>query len=579
MSWFELKDYWHEIQESSASVSTPGLVAGQVAVATSGDTIAGYVGLTYDAVTGTLTSTGGLASGTTRIDPDTGLTGSAVLPFLNRPYDAIAVVATTVTAALAAITDATNAKRYLLYVPNGTYTESAIHLKNYIDVVGQSRTGTIITTADAGIDAVKLGGVEAMLANLTITHTTTGYAIHADTATAGTIDLSATTIVHNVTASGAAGIGAGLRGRQRLILSNSSFTGTTNYGVYLHNIVGPQAGPAYATLINVRAISVTSQALRWNNLNSGKTDLAMVVGGSFVGAGGVGGEDIAYGNGSGGVNEGYLSISPSTVYVTSSVTDASRVLSLPYMASWQVPVQPNTTQYSGAIKTSPTSTFDVTASGIIQTQVYVAPPTATNAGWFKVVNTGGSYFLAADNSAGNGIFSGSSAYAMVLGTTSNVPLRVFLNGAQRFAILPDGLITVTTGIGGSKTTAFTSASAVAVPIATVAVASNASTSGEVGFEIELSDGTDFSVLRGRFPYAATNKAGTVAVDAAPVIFGTTNVASALGGTIAATVTVTTGTNAFTLNVVPTWTVMTPTVKNINWRFDSTRAAATITPIP
>ena len=131
---------------------------------------------------------------------------------------------------------------------------------------------------------------------------------------------------------------------------------------------------------------------------------------------------------------------------------------------------------------------------------------------------------------------------------------------------------------GSKTTAFTSASAAAVNIANVAVASNSSTSGEVGFEIELSDGTDFSVLRGRFAYVATNKAGVLAVAAAPTVFGSQTASSTGGGATSATATVTTGTNLIHLNVVPVWTVMTPTVKNIRWRIDSTQTDV-ITAIP
>jgi hypothetical protein len=132
--------------------------------------------------------------------------------------------------------------------------------------------------------------------------------------------------------------------------------------------------------------------------------------------------------------------------------------------------------------------------------------------------------------------------------------------------------------GVSKTTAFTSASAAAVNIADIAVASNSSTSGEVSFEVELSDGTDFSVLRGRFGYSATNKATVLAVSSAPTVFGSENAASAGAGAIGATATVTTGTNLIHLNVVPTWTVYTPTVKKINWRIDSTQTNA-ITAIP
>jgi hypothetical protein len=80
-------------------------------------------------------------------------------------------------------------------------------------------------------------------------------------------------------------------------------------------------------------------------------------------------------------------------------------------------------------------------------------------------------------------------------------------------------------------------------------------------------------LRGRFAYAATNKAGTLAVSGAPTVYGSENAESAGGGAISATATVTTGTNEISLNVVPAWTVFTPTTKNIHWRHDSTQTNA------
>jgi hypothetical protein len=129
------------------------------------------------------------------------------------------------------------------------------------------------------------------------------------------------------------------------------------------------------------------------------------------------------------------------------------------------------------------------------------------------------------------------------------------------------------GLNGVHTTTFTSASAAAVNIADVTVAPGTSASGEVAFEIELSDGTDLSVYRGRFAYVATNKAGTLAVAAAPTVFGSQGAASSGGGSPGATATVTTGVNLVHLNVVPTWSVMTPTVKLIHWRIDATRRNA------
>jgi hypothetical protein len=152
-----------------------------------------------------------------------------------------------------------------------------------------------------------------------------------------------------------------------------------------------------------------------------------------------------------------------------------------------------------------------------------------------------------------------SAVADATDVTSVTDLRVFFS--------------IDTSRVGVNTTTFASGTGVAVNIADVAVPPDSSTSGEISFEIELSDGTDFAVLRGRFAYAATNKAGTVAPAGSPAVYGSENAESAGGGAIGATATATTGTNEIHLNIVPTWTVFTPTTKKIHWRHDSTQTNA------
>ena len=70
---------------------------------------------------------------------------------------------TTITAALAAITDATTSKRYCIKVMPGTYAE-AITMKAYVDLVGVDRDSCIIQQADAN--------VVTLASNSTIAHLT-----------------------------------------------------------------------------------------------------------------------------------------------------------------------------------------------------------------------------------------------------------------------------------------------------------------------------------------------------------------------------------------------------------------------
>jgi hypothetical protein len=168
---------------------------------------------------------------------------------------------------------------------------------------------------------------------------------------------------------------------------------------------------------------------------------------------------------------------------------------------------------------------------------------------------------------------GSSDAVTVVATDSTppfagaLPLFSCVANATTVTSLTDlrGFFSIDSGGVPCMVKTFSSASAAAVNIADVTVAPGTSASGGIVFEVELSDGTDFAVLRARFSYVATNKAGTIAVQAAPTLFGKELCASAGGGTPGATATVTTGTNVIHLNVVPTWSVMTPTVKKINWR--------------
>lgn len=84
------------------------------------------------------------------------LTGSNVAVKFNTPYAQTVTVAksggdyTTITSALAAITDAATDKRYLIKVMPGTYVE-AVTMKAYVDIKGSGWWNTIITQADANV--------------------------------------------------------------------------------------------------------------------------------------------------------------------------------------------------------------------------------------------------------------------------------------------------------------------------------------------------------------------------------------------------------------------------------------------
>jgi len=97
---------------------------------------------------------------------------------------------TTLTSAFAAITDASIAKSYVLNLKNGTYNESNIVTKNYIDAIGESRDGIIIRAdglLQTGLTSVIQAGLFAEtisnFKNLTIDTNDTKYCVHNDNLT------------------------------------------------------------------------------------------------------------------------------------------------------------------------------------------------------------------------------------------------------------------------------------------------------------------------------------------------------------------------------------------------------------
>jgi hypothetical protein len=215
----------------------------------------------------------------------------------NRHYDAVVVVSTTVTAALNSISDNGPSKRYLVYVPDGDYSDT-ITCKAYVDIVGESRSGVVITNStDASTISNADSGDRAgnfMLANFTVVNSgATGvrYALHLDAKSqdttrpySGSEPSPVDIILYNVTARGGnnAAAGIGLWGGQRLYVIDSSFNGTSGNGVYIHNGTTAQAVPMEAYFLDVTATGAVDGIGYWG-FDSGRQDFVVIVGGSYSG--------------------------------------------------------------------------------------------------------------------------------------------------------------------------------------------------------------------------------------------------------------------------------------------------------
>jgi hypothetical protein len=113
---------------------------------------------------------------------------------------------------------------------------------------------------------------------------------------------------------------------------------------------------------------------------------------------------------------------------------------------------------------TPAVSLDITnASAVIR----ATSSTGTNTSFAAFGNTGGAVRVGAENSAGGGLFTGSSAYSAVLGTTGAYSAHIGTNGNVRYTIDSTGISTWSVagttamtlnstglGIGGSPTTGF-----------------------------------------------------------------------------------------------------------------------------
>jgi hypothetical protein len=116
----------------------------------------------------------------------------------------------------------------------------------------------------------------------------------------------------------------------------------------------------------------------------------------------------------------------------------------------------DTSQNVGIGTASPTKRLSVEAStaGITLTST-----TGTNNSLLQVTNTGGSFYVGKDNSAGSDL--GTAAYASVLYSSNAYPMVFATNSAERMRITDNGAVRIgiDTGIGSEKVTIHNSASA------------------------------------------------------------------------------------------------------------------------
>lgn len=324
---------------------------------------------------------------------------------VNRHYDAISVVTTTIAAALAAISDATFAKRYLVYVPNGTYTEE-IQMKDYVDVVGQSQSGVIVQSSSGTADTIKNGGTNSMLANLTVTHThntgdsgATQYPIHCDatSATGVTPSPNSTTIIYRVIAralgtDAKSGIGCGLYAYQRMYILDSTAYSQKLAGVYIHNSVSAVSSMR-AYLVNVHSTSDgVANALDVQSIGSGRQDMVYVVGGYYSAPGGY---DIKVSNSGAGAGEVFISIESTAKYSTSSFVDSSKVISLPAYSAVPSFSDPKQYEFLGDIYTGVGKNvyaggFQTGTGDVAKGMAGIADSTNTSSGFFHWYKSSGS---------------------------------------------------------------------------------------------------------------------------------------------------------------------------------------------
>ena len=95
--------------------------------------------------------------------------------------------------------------------------------------------------------------------------------------------------------------------------------------------------------------------------------------------------------------------------------------------SGQIAYYASTGTAVSGLGTTGTGNVVLSSNPTISNAVTVSPTTGTNAGNFHVNNTGGNYYFGAESSTGGSIFSGSTAYSLVLGTTGGNGIQFYTN--------------------------------------------------------------------------------------------------------------------------------------------------------
>ena len=174
-----------------------------------------------------------------------------------------------------------------------------------------------------------------------------------------------------------------------------------------------------------------------------------------------------------------------------------------------------TTPLAGAFTT-------VSASGIITStatagQVVKAESGTTGILYSNFANTGGTFLYGIDNSAGTALFSGSSAYAGFIGTTTATSLVLATNSVARGVFSSTGLaVTGTLSATGSITSTLASGEVLGNSTATTGTAyiNFHNTSGQMLLGVDNSAGTGL-LTSGAIAYATVLTTATVS----PIIFG------------------------------------------------------------
>jgi hypothetical protein len=330
---------------SAGDLTIPGtMTSGTLNVLNSGSQVVAKI----DAVSGMVTANNFVGNGI-------GL--SSLLP-MNRHYDAIVMAGSSISNALANIVDASSSKRYMLYVTNGIYGEMLVP-KSYVDIVGQSQAGVIITNSVNNSTVNNVSGTAGgtfMIANLTVQQTwgdstNAKYAIHLDQSLVGDPGRPksiggfspAEMVLYNVTATAqnTSALGIGLWAYQRLYVVNCTLIDTNETGVFLHNNTanGGQIAPCAAYFINDTVVGYSGAqgyGLRYGNIGSGQSDFLQISGGSYVGSTNIWCYNIA---GGGGTGETFYAFSPS--YAPVVQVDAGNQLAASAIPSIPSPNRPD----------------------------------------------------------------------------------------------------------------------------------------------------------------------------------------------------------------------------------------------